>query len=108
MKVESAPKTADGEAFLANTGYDDPIEVWKHRWFQFTSKGKQAEQAAMNINTKVNVQALPIRAYLEETVVPLLIEGMNALVRERYVKTITYSLKFETSQSCWISCCLFT
>ena len=37
----------------------------------------------MNINNKVNVQVLPIRSYLEETVVPLLIEGLNAIVRER-------------------------
>lgn len=32
---------------------------------------------------KLNMQALPIRSYLESTVVPLLLQGMQALVKER-------------------------
>lgn len=32
---------------------------------------------------KLNLQALPIRAYLDQTVVPLLLDGMSALVKER-------------------------
>ncbi len=32
---------------------------------------------------KLNLQALPIRSYLDQTVVPLLLDGMSALVKER-------------------------
>jgi protein dpy-30 len=32
---------------------------------------------------KMNLQALPIRAYLDQTVVPLLLDGMSCLVKER-------------------------
>jgi protein dpy-30 len=35
------------------------------------------------VANKLNMQALPIRAYLESTVVPLLLQGMQALVKER-------------------------
>ena len=31
----------------------------------------------------MHLQALPIRAYLDQTVVPILLEGMSALVKER-------------------------
>jgi protein dpy-30 len=42
---------------------------------------KQAEEAQM----KVLLQGLPIRAYLDQTVVPILLDGMSALVKERYL-----------------------
>lgn len=32
---------------------------------------------------KVDLQALPIRAYLDQTVVPLMLQGMSQLVKER-------------------------
>ena len=31
----------------------------------------------------MHVQSLPIRAYLDTTVVPILLDGMSALVKER-------------------------
>ena len=33
--------------------------------------------------TKINLQALPIRQYLDQTVVPLLLQALSALVKER-------------------------
>jgi protein dpy-30 len=44
---------------------------------------KAAEPAAESVQEKVEVQALPIRAYLDQTVVPILLQGMSALVKER-------------------------
>ncbi|KAF4319069.1 hypothetical protein BBO99_00006471 [Phytophthora kernoviae] len=44
---------------------------------------KAAEPAAESVQDKVEVQALPIRAYLDQTVVPILLQGMSALVKER-------------------------
>ena len=38
---------------------------------------------SLNSLQKMNLQALPIRAYLDQTVVPLLLDGMSALVKER-------------------------
>lgn len=47
-------------------------------------QGKAAEKAAMAVANKINLQALPIRAFLDQTVVPVLLQGMSALVKERY------------------------
>jgi protein dpy-30 len=52
-------------------------------------KKETAEQAtavavaAQQEQDKVNVQSLPIRAYLDQTVVPILLDGMSQLVQER-------------------------
>ena len=44
---------------------------------------KNAEEDLDLAQDKLNLQALPIRAYLDQTVVPLLLDGMSALVKER-------------------------
>jgi hypothetical protein len=43
----------------------------------------EAIKQAEDTQTKMNLQALPIRAYLDQTVVPILLDGMSALVKER-------------------------
>jgi|EP00953_Heterococcus_sp_UTEX-ZZ885_P013904 protein dpy-30 len=35
------------------------------------------------LQERLNIQSLPIRAYLDQTVVPILLDGMAALVKER-------------------------
>ena len=42
-----------------------------------------AQQGAEAVQNKMHLQALPIRAYLDQTVVPILLEGMSELVKER-------------------------
>lgn len=42
-----------------------------------------ADKAAESLQERLNVQSLPIRAYLDQTVVPILLDGMSALVKER-------------------------
>jgi protein dpy-30 len=44
---------------------------------------KAAANAAKAVQEKMNVQSLPIRAYLDQTVVPILLQGMSQLVKER-------------------------
>eukprot|EP01038_Epipyxis_sp_PR26KG_P010165 gene10165-13673_t len=44
---------------------------------------QEAEKDLNDAQEKLNLQALPIRAYLDQTVVPLLLDGMSALVKER-------------------------
>lgn len=34
---------------------------------------------------KVDLQALPTRAYLDQTVVPILLQGLSVLAKERWV-----------------------
>ncbi|KAJ3331299.1 Protein dpy-30 [Blyttiomyces sp. JEL0837] len=41
------------------------------------------KDSALNPTAKVPLQALPTRPYLDQTVVPALIEGLKCLVRER-------------------------
>mmetsp|Transcript_36073 Transcript_36073/g.36760 ORF Transcript_36073/g.36760 Transcript_36073/m.36760 type:complete len:113 (+) Transcript_36073:70-408(+) len=58
---------------------------------------QDAEKDLEAAQDKLNLQALPIRAYLDQTVVPLLLEGMAALVKERPSNPVewlaTYLLK---------------
>jgi protein dpy-30 len=42
-----------------------------------------AQDAASAVDNKINFQALPVRAYLDQTVVPVLLLGLAAVVRER-------------------------
>ena len=44
---------------------------------------QEAENDLEAVQEKLNLQALPIRAYLDQTVVPILLDGMSALVKER-------------------------
>lgn len=44
----------------------------------------EANRAVDEVQQKMNLQALPIRQYLDQTVVPILLDGMSALVKERY------------------------
>eukprot|EP01040_Poterioochromonas_malhamensis_P024132 gene24132-29786_t len=43
----------------------------------------EAEKDLDAAQEKLNLQSLPIRSYLDQTVVPILLDGMSALVKER-------------------------
>ena len=49
-----------------------------------------AEKAASVVQGKVNLQALPVRAYLDQTVVPILLQGLSVVARERPAKPIEF------------------
>jgi len=44
----------------------------------------------MAVQNKINLQALPVRSYLDQTVVPLLLQGMAVLVKERPDNPVEY------------------
>ena len=46
-------------------------------------KLEKAGDAVNQVQDKLNLQALPIRSYLDQTVVPILLDGMSQLVIER-------------------------
>ena len=43
----------------------------------------------MAVQNKMNLQTAPIRTYLDSTVVPVLLQGLSALVKERWGATRT-------------------
>lgn len=43
----------------------------------------QGEAAASSADVKSTLKSLPVRAYLDQTVVPLLLQGMSELVKVR-------------------------
>ncbi|KAA6315575.1 MAG: putative dpy-30 protein [Streblomastix strix] len=53
-------------------------------------EGRAAEEAALSFQNKIDINALPIRAYLDQTVVPLLLQGITALVAERPANPVEY------------------
>ena len=74
MEGEEPPAEAEAAAAMPaaeDAGYDNPDEA------------AAAEKAALATQNKLDVQALPIRQYLETAVVPILLQGMQALVKER-------------------------
>jgi hypothetical protein len=48
------------------------------------SQAALAEKAATEAQEKIDSQALPIRTYLDQTVVPILLQGLSDLVKARY------------------------
>jgi len=53
-----------------------------------------AEGAGFGADPLVDASTLPIRAYLDSTVVPLLLQGMSALVRERPANPVEWLAHF--------------
>lgn len=51
---------------------------------------KAAEKASFNIQKKLSSQSLPVRQYLESTVVPLLMQGLQSLCKERPENPVEY------------------
>eukprot|EP00213_Chloropicon_mariensis_P001679 CAMPEP_0197470920 /NCGR_PEP_ID=MMETSP1309-20131121/1729_1 /TAXON_ID=464262 /ORGANISM="Genus nov. species nov., Strain RCC998" /LENGTH=147 /DNA_ID=CAMNT_0043008191 /DNA_START=47 /DNA_END=490 /DNA_ORIENTATION=+ len=49
-----------------------------------------AEAAATSVSEQINIQALPIRQYLEGTVVTLLVNGLTQLVKTRPDDPVEY------------------
>lgn len=62
--------------------------------FDNPEAAKAAQKAAKSIHTKINTQAMTVRQYLEATVVPILMQGMQALVKERPEDPVEYLAAF--------------
>ena len=48
-----------------------------------TERGGKPEASPARRGDGANLQALPIRAYLDQTVVPVLLQGLSELAKER-------------------------
>jgi protein dpy-30 len=83
--VESAPDEATAPAEskengAANDAADAPAKGGED---EVKSAEKAVENAVEHAQAKAEVLTLPIRSYLDQTVVPILLQGMSALVKER-------------------------
>lgn len=58
--------------------------------FENPEAARSAEKSAMAMQARLQSQAQPIRQYLESTVVPILLQGMQALVKERPSNPVEY------------------
>ena len=59
---------------------------WRFTSFPLLQKIIVNEKEAMEApakKAKVDLQSLPTRAYLDQTVVPILLQGMSVLAKER-------------------------
>jgi protein dpy-30 len=70
--VEESKNEADTESKAVETG---PVVSIR--------EVREADKDADLMQEKINLGALPIRSYLDQTVVPILLDGMAALVKER-------------------------
>ena len=61
---------------------------------------KNAEnKSENNISNKENINNLPIRAYLDKTVVPLVLQGMAEVAKERPENPVKYLADFLMNHS---------
>ena len=79
LKTESVGENGTSNA-PPQTGLDENVEkLIEHE--QDLSNAKKA---------KVDLQSLPIRAYLDQTIVPILLQGMSVVAKERPPNPIEY------------------
>jgi protein dpy-30 len=60
---------------------------------------KNPENKSENNNNKENMNNLPIRAYLDKTVVPLVLQGMAEVAKERPENPVKYLADFLMNHS---------
>jgi protein dpy-30 len=88
-EATDVPAGAEVQAMVSGEGnppaVDGKEEAEKQEAKEYDNPelGQTAEAAALNIQGQLNLQALPIRQYLEETVVSLLVNGLTQLVKCR-------------------------
>ncbi len=55
-------------------------------FFHNRRQASAAEKAAIDAHATINLKALPVRSYLDQTVSPILLAGMTQMVKERCVR----------------------
>ena len=68
------------------------------------SQAALAEKAATEAQEKIDAQALPIRTYLDQTVVPILLQGLSDLVKQRCVFVIVCMNVVSHEQCTFLEC----
>lgn len=73
----------DGDAPAAEAEAPATMPAAEDAGHDHPDEAAAAHKAALETQNKLDVQAIPIRQYLETSVVPILLQGMQALVKER-------------------------
>ena len=68
------------------------------------SQAALAEKAATEAQEKIDAQALPIRTYLDQTVVPILLQGLSDLVKQRCVFVIVCKNVVSHEECTFVEC----
>jgi protein dpy-30 len=94
-KVEAAPAADEAaEALKAQQASEAPVAENKEEGVaevdENVEKIIEAESELANKKPKVDLQGLPVRAYLDQTIVPILLQGMSVLAKERPPNPIEY------------------
>ncbi|MCO5605032.1 hypothetical protein L7F22_059209 [Adiantum nelumboides] len=89
---EGAP--AGDQALLSSEAQAPVGPTFAEVWFDDPVEGEAAQRAALELKHRIEIRAKPIRMYLEETVVPLLLQGLQHLVLERPSNPIQYLAAF--------------
>ncbi|XP_028311336.1 protein dpy-30 homolog isoform X1 [Gouania willdenowi] len=74
-----------------------PVSENPHSEYGLTDNIQEKGGVAMGVEKlkqKVDLQALPTRAYLDQTVVPVLLQGLSVLAKERPPNPIEYLAAF--------------
>jgi protein dpy-30 len=79
----SEPVSAEGAA--AQTGFTPPAPA-----FPTADAAKKVEETAKKAKVEASAKAMPSRQYLESSVVPILMQGMQELAKERPEDPVQY------------------
>ncbi|XP_077425929.1 protein dpy-30 homolog isoform X1 [Vanacampus margaritifer] len=71
-----------------------PASENPHAEFGLTDSIQRTLEQEKTCKQKVDLQALPTRAYLDQTVVPILLQGLAVLAKERPLNPIEYLAAF--------------
>ncbi|KAI5060939.1 hypothetical protein GOP47_0023444 [Adiantum capillus-veneris] len=97
--MAAAPTTEEGppagDQSIPSSEAQAPVgPTFSEVWFDDPVEGEAAQRAALELKHRIEIRAKPIRMYLEETVVPLLLQGLQHLVLERPSNPIQYLAAF--------------
>ncbi|KAM9792248.1 protein dpy-30 homolog [Neosynchiropus ocellatus] len=92
----------DGVFVSDHTDAETPMEghqaVTENAEFNLTENLQRSvdgeKSVEKNLKQKLDLQALPTRAYLDQTVVPVLLQGLSLLAKERPPNPIEYLATF--------------
>jgi protein dpy-30 len=94
-----APTPAPGDRRPTTTEDEAAALAAEMQYYDDMAQGLYAEGAALHPSARVPVQALPPRHYLDATVVPLLLLGLEAVAQDRPKDPVEYLAAFLLSNN---------